>query len=164
VIYVTLGTMFLGFHRLVRAADAIAADTDEQVVVQCDQAVAPPRYAAWFRCLPHGAVLELQRHARVVVAHAGIGATLDALHTGRPLILVPRLKRYGEHMNDHQLDIAEAVARRGWGRAVRDVADLKALCTAPPAPPRSYTPARAPLLEAVRAMVDRVAAEKGGRR
>lgn len=160
MIYVTLGTMFMDFPRLIHAADAIARDTGEQVIVQLGMSALRPTHCAWFDFWPHEKVLALQRHARVVVAHAGIGVTLDALHTRSPLILVPRLKGHGEHMNDHQCDIAEAVARRGWGRMVTDIAELPAACADPPPVPSNYRPAKAPLLAAVRSMVERVSREK----
>lgn len=160
MIYVTLGTMFLDFERLVRAADQIAADTGEQVIVQLGLSACRPNHCAWFDFLPREDCLEIQRHARVIVGHAGIGTALDALSVKRPFIAVPRLKRYGEHMNDHQIEIAEAIERRGWGRMTLDLAELPNLCAAPPDAPANYHPNTAPLLSAIRTMVDRVAAER----
>jgi UDP-N-acetylglucosamine transferase subunit ALG13 len=153
--------MFLDFPRLIQAMDAIARDTGEQVVMQTGMSKLRPAHCAWFDFWPHERVLALQQHARVVVAHAGIGVTLDALHARSPLILVPREKARGEHMNDHQRDIAEAVDRRGWGRMITDMGALPDACAAPPPIPGSYRPAKAPLIAAVRAMAVRVAREKG---
>ena len=137
MIYVTLGTMFLGFDRLVEAVDSIAETSGEQVIVQTGLSQERPRHCAWFDFLPHEDVLAIQRHARVIVGHAGIGTVLDALAVKRPLIVVPRLKRYGEHMNDHQMEIAEAVARRAEadGAGCGGLADA---CARPPAAPVDY--------------------------
>tara|TARA_R110001592_G_scaffold229543_2_gene486220 strand:- start:157 stop:645 length:489 start_codon:yes stop_codon:yes gene_type:complete len=157
MIYVTLGTMFLDFERLIDAVDHIARDTEEQVIVQLGLSVCRPAHCAWFEFLPRGEVLEIQRHARVIVGHAGIGTALDALSVGRPFITVPRLKRFNEHMNDHQREIADAIERRGWGRKVEEMGELAALCANPPPVPSSYRPNKAPLLAAVKSMVDRVA-------
>lgn len=157
MIYVTLGTMFLGFDRLVEAVDSIAETSGEQVIVQTGLSQERPRHCAWFDFLPHEDVLAIQRHARVIVGHAGIGTVLDALAVKRPLIVVPRLKRYGEHMNDHQMEIAEAVARRGWGRMVLDVEELAEACARPPAAPVDYRPNKAPLIAAIRNAVERIA-------
>lgn len=159
MIYVTVGTMFLDFPRLIHQADAIAEDTGERVVIQIGLGQTIPRHAEHFDFKPREEVLALQREARVIVCHAGIGSVIDALEVRRPLIVAPRLKRYNEHMNDHQLDIAEAVERRGWGRMVRDMAGLPALCAEPPPVPPHYRPAKHRLVRAVREMVDRV----GGR-
>lgn len=161
MIYVTLGTMFLDFERLVHAVDRIAEATGEEVVVQLGLSKMRPQHCTAFDFRPHDEVLELQRSARVIVGHAGIGTALDALAVKRPFIIVPRLRRYNEHMNDHQVEIAEAVQRRGWGRMVTDMAELDEACANPPQPPTVYRPNKAPLLAAVRAMVDRVAERKG---
>ncbi len=166
MIYATVGTMFLDFPRLILAMDAIARDTGERVVVQRGMGQTIPSHCDHFEFKPRDEVLALQHEARVVVCHAGIGCVSDALTIKRPLIVVPRLKRYKEHMNDHQLDLARAVERRGWGRMVLDTQDLPGACAAPPDAYTTYAPARERLINAVRWMVDEVArrkAERAGR-
>ena len=59
---------------------------------------------------------DLTSKARVVIAHAAAGASLLALKHKKKLILVPRLKKYKEHYNDHQLQIAKAL--QDSGRAI----------------------------------------------
>ncbi len=154
MIYVTVGTMFLDFPRLIKKMDALADSTGERVVVQIGMGATVPVHCESFAFRPREEVLDLQREARVIVCHAGIGAVMDALQVRRPFLVVPRLKRFGEHMNDHQIEIAEAVERRGWGRTIQDIDDLTAACASPPPPPQTYSPARAPLIAAVRAFVD----------
>ncbi len=160
MIYVSVGTMFLDFSRLVRKMDEIACDTKEQVVIQIGLGKTIPEHCEYFTFKPHEEILALQREARLVVCHAGIGCVMDALTVRTPLIVTPRLKRHNEHMNDHQMDIAEAVERRGWGRMVCDMDDLPDACAHPPAAPASYEPAKERLVSAVREMVERVAAKK----
>jgi len=150
VIFVTLGTMHLDFARLVRKMDDIAAHTGERVVIQTGLAATVPTRAEHFAFKTREELAVLIAESRLVVTHAGIGSVIDALKAERPLIVVPRLKKFGEHNNDHQLDLAQAVERRGWGRMVLDVADLDALCAAPPPAHRNYSPAKAPLIDAVR--------------
>ncbi len=157
MIYVTLGTMFLDFKRLVLAADGIAAETGERVIVQLGMAKTIPEHCEHFAFQSHDEVLAIQREARVIVCHAGIGATLDALSVRRPFVVAPRLSKYNEHMNDHQLDIARAVEKRKWGRMVLDMAELPAACARPLPFPENYRPWKAGLVGAVRRMVDRVA-------
>ncbi|MBI2423145.1 MAG: beta-1,4-galactosyltransferase [Candidatus Hydrogenedentes bacterium] len=160
MIYVTLGTMFLDFTRLVEKMDQIAAATGEEVMMQIGLSRKTPRHCRSFDFKPREAVLEIQRNARVIVAHGGIGAALDALEVRRPLVMVPRLKRFGEHMNDHQIEVAEAMERRGWGRMILNIDELDEACASPPSVPGTYEPAKAPLIAAVRAMVTRVAVRK----
>ena len=110
---------------------------------------------------PREEVEAIQREARVVVAHAGIGSVIDALKAGRSLVVVPRLRRFGEHNNDHQLDLARAVERRAWGRVVTDIDELEDACAHPPPAHTNYSPAKDELIRAVRATIEAGLAKRG---
>lgn len=156
MIYATVGTMFLDFPRLIHALDAIARDTSEEVVIQIGLGKTFPQHCTHFDFKPREAVLALQRDARVIVCHAGIGSVIDALESRKPFLVVPRLKRFNEHMSDHQIEIAEAVQRRGWGRAIMDITDLPQACATPPPVPTQYRPARDRLIAAIRTNVEEI--------
>ncbi|HYC81374.1 MAG TPA: glycosyltransferase [Solirubrobacterales bacterium] len=51
--------------------------------------------------------------ADVVVAHAGVGAALAAFEVGKCPLLVPRRLSREEHVDDHQIQIAGELSRRG---------------------------------------------------
>lgn len=161
MIFVSLGTMFMDFPRLVEKMDHIAEKRGEEVVIQLGLSECRPMHCTTFDFKPHAELLDLQRDARVIVAHAGIGATRDALSLGKPLILVPRRKYFGEHMNDHQLEIAEAVTRRGWGATVHDIDELDALIENPPAPAQAYKPDRERLVSTLRNSINAIAEARG---
>jgi UDP-N-acetylglucosamine transferase subunit ALG13 len=75
------------------------------------------------RTIPAHELAAAMREADVVVAHAGVGAALDAFEAGRHPILVPRRLDRGEHVDDHQRQVAEALAARGLA-SVRDADEL----------------------------------------
>lgn len=50
--------------------------------------------------------------ARAVVVHAGTGTIRDALSVGHVPVVVARRARFGEHVNDHQVEIALALGDR----------------------------------------------------
>jgi UDP-N-acetylglucosamine transferase subunit ALG13 len=160
MIYVTVGTMFLDFPRLILKMDEIAADTGERVVIQIGMGKTLPRHCEYFDFRPREDVLALQREARLVVCHAGIGSVSDALRLGRPLVVVPRLRRHKEHMNDHQLDLGRAVERRGWGRLILDVRDLPEACATPLPAKNCYAPAEEDLIRDIRDFISTVASRK----
>jgi beta-1,4-N-acetylglucosaminyltransferase len=113
LIFVTVGMHNQGFDRLISAMDEVAANTDEQVVMQIGSASLEPTHAEWFHFADGERVSELIDSARIVVAHAGAGTIITTFKRGRPLIVVPRLSAHGEHIDDHQLDLAEALAAQG---------------------------------------------------
>ena len=62
--------------------------------------------------------------ARAVVMHAGVGSFVVASALGHMPVVVPRLRRYGEHVDDHQAQLARALEREGKAVAVWDVGEL----------------------------------------
>ena len=55
--------------------------------------------------------IEYIQKSQLVVSHAGIGTIILCKKYGIPILILPRRKRYGEHMNDHQLEIAQALEK-----------------------------------------------------
>jgi beta-1,4-N-acetylglucosaminyltransferase len=151
MIYVTVGTMYMDFGRLIRAMDRVAQLSDERIVIQTGMGVTLPEHCEHFDFKPHEEVLALQEEARLIVCHAGIGSVIDALKLRKPLIVVPRLAKYGEHNNDHQLELAGAVERRGWGKVVLDIEFLAGAFENPPSAYTDYAPARNELVNHIRA-------------
>ncbi len=114
------------FERLIKAVDELVGSgkIKEKVVMQIGNTKYEPKNCEWFRFENLKRILELNRTARVVVAHAGAGCIITALQFKKPLVIVPRYKRFGEHVNDHQLDLAGALDTKGIAAAVYDISDL----------------------------------------
>jgi UDP-N-acetylglucosamine transferase subunit ALG13 len=153
LIYVTVGTHTVQFDRLVRAAEVYARTSSEEVVVQRGTSTLKTTSARSFAFCDSAEMDLLIRAARVVVCH-GADTILDVLRAGKPVLAVPRQRRYGEHLNDHQLDFARALAERGLiallenpeaglGGAIEGAATL-GVVSVPPEPP---------LAEAIRALL-----------
>ncbi|WP_369140404.1 glycosyltransferase [Modestobacter versicolor] len=63
--------------------------------------------------VPAAELFEAMADADAVVAHAGTGSALAALQAGKFPVLVPRRPEHGEHVDDHQLQIASMLGERG---------------------------------------------------
>jgi UDP-N-acetylglucosamine transferase subunit ALG13 len=113
LIYVTVGTHTAPFDRLVSAAEDYARTTSEEVVVQRGTSAVEAASVRSFDFCDSAEMDRLIRGSRVVVCH-GADTILDVLRAGKPALAVPRQQRYGEHLNDHQVDFARALAERGW--------------------------------------------------
>ena len=126
MILVTIGLMY-GFDRLIKEMDGIAGRVDEEVIMQIGETVYEPKNAKYFRFASKEEMDGLYDDARVVVCHAGVGSILTALEHGKPVIAVPRREKYGEHVDDHQLDIAGEMEKEGRITVVHDVGELGAV-------------------------------------
>ena len=124
MIFVTVGMHTVGFERLIKRMDEVAGTINEEVVMQIGHTKYTPQNAKCFQFTTEEELKELCQKARVVVTH-GAMTMVDALEQGTPVVVVPRLKRYSEVINDHQLDFARELEREGKVIAVYDVEELE---------------------------------------
>ncbi len=126
MILVTVGTMH-PFDRLIRAMDAwAAAHPGEEVLAQIGAGRFEPAHMRWVRRIGRGDFDAAVAGAEVVVAHAGVGSVIAAGEHGRPIVLMPRRARFGEHSNDHQADTAAWFGGRPGIRVAGDETELAA--------------------------------------
>jgi beta-1,4-N-acetylglucosaminyltransferase len=108
MIFLTVGTQF-PFDRLVRAVDE-AFDKgliDEKVFAQIGETSYMPRNFESTASLEKKVFDEQLKQASSIISHAGMGTITMALDNHKPLLVMPRLKKYGEVVNDHQVAIAK---------------------------------------------------------
>jgi UDP-N-acetylglucosamine transferase subunit ALG13 len=122
LIFATLGTHHQPFDRFVRVALAIAGD--EQLVIQHGHTarVAAGPSVQWHQWLSPDEMRALMRAADIVITHAGVASVVDAVRTGHRPIVVPRRQHLGEHVDDHQLQIVNALEDIGIVTQVRNTA------------------------------------------
>jgi len=125
MIFVSVGMHHQGFDRLIRAMDDLDTSLGEPVVMQIGASSYEPRNARYFRFAGNDEVESLMEAARVVVIHCGVGSIISALRHRVPLVVVPRLKRYGEHVDDHQLEVARVLGESGRATVLFDVEGLR---------------------------------------
>jgi UDP-N-acetylglucosamine transferase subunit ALG13 len=127
LILLSLGTHQQPFPRALDLIQPIAEGGDE-VIIQ--HGSTPPRMAmanvSWREYMDFDELVATMRKADNVVCHAGVGTIMTALQNGHSPIVIPRLARHGEHVDDHQLDITGRFAERGLVRCVKDGEGLAA--------------------------------------
>jgi len=127
MIFVTVGTHEQQFDRLLKAIDelkgcnAIADD----VVIQSGYSKYEPKYCKYKKMLPYNEMMEYVRKARIVISHGGPASFLMPLQFEKIPVVVPRKFKFGEHVNDHQVEFVDAVTKR-YGNIipVLDIEDL----------------------------------------
>jgi len=123
VIFATIGSAE-PFDRLLGALDGLAVD--EELVVQCGASRARPPGATCVEFMGYGELVDRIRDARVVITHAGVGSVLACLTNGKRPVVVPRLARFREAVDDHQLEFARRLEQAGLVVLVDDTAELPA--------------------------------------
>ena len=126
MIFVTMGTGHYGFDRLVREMDQIAASINETVLMQIGNTDYEPQNAEFFRFCSPQQLEQYVRDSRLVVSHVGVGTIMLLLKLAKPFILVPRMRKYGENIDDNQVETAEPLEKEGV-IVVYETGDLKGL-------------------------------------
>ena len=89
-----------------------------------------PTFSMSNRCrqwVPGDELMTAVRQADVVITHAGVGSVLSALRAGKHPVVIPRLAALGEHVDDHQLELASLLQERGLASVAAPGDDLSML-------------------------------------
>ncbi len=130
MIFVTVGTHQDGFPRFLAAIEKLSG---VDLVVQHGPGPAPRNARIAEAFMPFPRIMDFFRSAERVVMHAGVGSVLLAVRCGHVPIIVPRLHRLGEHVDDHQSDLARGLEASGRARIVWDTTDLPEVLGSTPA-------------------------------
>jgi len=116
MILITVGTEKFQFNRLMQWIESLIEQNfidphQEDIVVQAGSCTLTPKGTQYHQVLPEQEFRSLLQRARLVIAHCGEG-TLDLLaNVEKPFVLVPRSQKFGEHVDDHQVELANRLAQ-----------------------------------------------------
>lgn len=114
MIFVTVGTHEQPFNRLVECIDKLieTGNINEDVFIQTGYSTYEPKHCKWSKLLPYQEMVKKVEEARIVITHGGPSSFIMPLQIGKIPIVVPRQKKYGEHVNDHQVEFCREVEKR----------------------------------------------------
>lgn len=126
MILVLLGTQDKPFERLLKA---VAKQIDkgnikEKVVAQTGCTNFKYKKIKTFDFVSKEEIEKLIEKARLIITHAGVGTITECITKNKKVIVVPRLKKYGEHTNDHQLQITKEFAMKNYVLPLYDTKNL----------------------------------------
>ncbi len=127
MIFVTVGTHEQPFNRLIQKIDELKRDgvIKEEVIMQTGFSTYEPKYCTSYKLIPFNKMNEYVEQAGIVITHGGPASFIMPLQIGKTPIVVPRQKKYDEHVNDHQVDFSKAVEERMKNIiVVEDVSEL----------------------------------------
>lgn len=142
MILVTLGTQDKKFYRLL---DAIQKQIDNgsiigEVIVQAGfSSDYKSNDMKIFDLIPMNEFDALVKKCDILITHGGVGSIISGLKNGKKVIAAARLEKYGEHTNDHQLQIIENFSNSGYILSLSDFDKLdKVLVEAKKFKPKKY--------------------------
>ena len=123
MIFVTVGTQKFQMDRLLKAVDEIAnsGTLNECFSIQTGHSTYTPKYSENTAFLQKEEMEERVDQCSILLSHAGVGSILMGLKRGKKVIVIPRMQKFGEHVDDHQIEIASSFAKAGYVKMVTNI-------------------------------------------
>ena len=127
MIFVTVGSQKFQFDRLLREIDSAIEEKiiTEPVFAQIGSSTYIPKHYEYSPFLDNDDFIEKISKSNMIISHGGTGSIINSLNMKKKVIAVARLSKFGEHVDDHQLQIVDKLSINNYIIGVKDVSDLK---------------------------------------
>lgn len=127
MIFIIVGSQKFQFNRLLKTVDDLMGDgsLSDTVFAQSGYSDYKPHNYQFKQFLDRDEFAEYEAEADIVITHGGTGAIIGAVKKGKKVIAIPRLAKYGEHVDNHQLQIIEQFREQNLICGLDDVNQLK---------------------------------------
>ncbi len=127
MIFVTLGSQKFQFNRLLKAIDKLIEENKilDDVFAQIGYSDYIPVNFEFKDFLDREKFKYFEEKADIVITHGGTGAIIGAVKKRKKVIAVPRLSKYGEHVDDHQIQIIDEFEKQNLIYGIKDCAQLE---------------------------------------
>jgi UDP-N-acetylglucosamine transferase subunit ALG13 len=122
-----LGTQEFQFNRLLEKVDGLIGKKviKEEVFAQVGFSTYRPSGFCCKKFLSFDEFDTLLENCNYVITHGGTGTIIKALRKGKRVIAVPRMKKYGEHVDDHQKEIISTFSEKNLIYGLEDTDQLE---------------------------------------
>lgn len=116
LIFVTVGSRNYPFDRLFKKLDELYENgtLKEKMFAQIGTSTYKPKNYEYKDFISPEEFDECIKKADIVVTHGASGSIMKALNADKKVIAVTRLEKYGEHINNHQIQNNEAFASNNY--------------------------------------------------
>jgi UDP-N-acetylglucosamine transferase subunit ALG13 len=126
LIFVTVGTQKFPFDRLFIELDRLIGEglLKEEVVAQIGYSKYQPKNFSTFQFLTEDEVEKFMNSSRIVITHAGTSSIITCMKKKKKTVVIPRLSKFNEHIDDHQIEIATLFKEKNAVELVENIEDL----------------------------------------
>ena len=116
MIFVALGTQKFQFNRLLQMIDQLLDEgkIKETVFAQIGNSDYRPKNYKYASFLDKNEFEDRIRNSNLLITHSGVATIITGIKNNKKVIVVPRLAKYGEHVDDHQVQIAQSFSKQNY--------------------------------------------------
>ena len=126
MIFVTLGSQKFQFNRMLVEIDRLIDEGKiiDEVFAQIGASDYKPKNFEYKDFLTQDEFKDYMKKADLVITHAGTGAIVTALKNDKLVIAIPRLARFGDHFDDHQIQLIDEFKELNFIEPVYEIDQL----------------------------------------
>ncbi len=113
-VFVTVGTQKQQFTRLLRLVENSKELEKAQILAQVGHTKYQSDKIKIVEFMSQDKVDEEIEESDIIITHGGVGSIFTALKKSKKILAVPRLSKYDEHVDDHQIEICEELEKEGY--------------------------------------------------
>lgn len=127
MIFITVGSQKFQFNRLLEEIDKLIEKKviKEDVFAQVGASDYKPKHYEYKDFITQDEFKEYMSKCNFVITHAGTGAIITALKSDKKVIAIPRLAKYGEHVDDHQIQLIDEFKELNFIEPVYEIDKLE---------------------------------------
>ena len=127
MIFVTLGSQKFQFNRLLIEIDRLVEEgkITEEVFAQTGYSDYEPKNYEYKNFLDREEFSGIMGECDKVITHGGTGAIIGAVKKEKKVIAVPRLAKFNEHVDDHQLQITNQFSEMRFVKSINKIDELE---------------------------------------
>ena len=159
MILVLLGTQNNSFHRLLEEVEKNIKDKtiNEEVIVQAGYTKYQTHRMKVIDLMSKEQLEQFQDEASLIITHGGVGSIISSIEKGKKVIAVPRKHEYGEHVNNHQIQIVKDFNDKGYLIGIGNVENLKdAIIESKTFEPVKYKPNNQKMLKIIENFIENI--------
>lgn len=137
MIFVTLGSQKFQFNRILKELDRLLEEKiiNEEIFAQIGYSDYKPKNYKYKEFVDRDEFKSIMDKCEIVIAHGGTGAIITAVKKNKKVIAIPRLAKYGEHVDDHQIQLVDEFKElnliypvyneQNLGKAINEIRDIE---------------------------------------
>ena len=117
MIFISVGTSEFKFDRLLKIIDELCEEKKidaNEIFAQIGYTEYRPKYYKYKKFLSKNEMDDYVNKCEYLITHSGAGIITLSLSSNKKVIVFPRLKQYNEHVDNHQIEIAESFKNKGY--------------------------------------------------
>lgn len=128
MILITVGSSNFEFNRLFMMIDELCEEgvlMKDEIIAQTGNISYKIKNYSHFNFINNEIMEQYIEKANLIISHSGTGTVIKSLKKNKKVIIVPRRKKYNEHIDDHQLELANSFLMSNYLKVANNKAELK---------------------------------------